>query len=102
MEVLLGFEYVQDSIYVHSNNMYYICRIRRDSGSSKYFLDFNFNNDILFIRTGINKESLFKETFNRPLFLNGDWPWCNSEEEVITLLKALIKKSKTNSYYEEI
>ena len=104
-EILLGFEKKStNGIVVYSNIDRYHCEIKQGSSyvNFKYFLDCCGYNGMFFNIARVNREDFFSEVFNRSVFMVGDWPWCDSPEEVITLLNALIEKSKAQSCYEEI
>ena len=63
-----------------------------------WFLQFSFfENDILFIKFNISKDRLLRKVFNRP-YSSGRWPYCKTEKECITLLKALIKETQIQYY----
>ena len=104
-EILLGYEKKStNDIVVYSNMNRYHCEIRQGSSfvGFKYFLHLDGYNGMFFNIARVNREDFFSEVFNRSVFRMGDWPWCDSPEEVITLLNALIEKSKAQSCYEEI
>lgn len=103
-EILLGFDQVGEIINIFSTHKIYTCNI--DTGSptytDRYFLDCHGYAPHLFDLINIDKLDLYFEVFGRYPPGNGIWPWCDSREDVITLLEALIESSKTNTKYEEI
>lgn len=55
-------------------------------------------NDVLFDKFNINKADLYYKTFKRNEVRHGIWPYCNTRQECITLLKALIKETQVRYY----
>ena len=101
MDILLGYEKEDKYISIFGIYNRYDCEIEH-SILNGWFLNFDegFNGEIFDI-IDIDKEELYEVIFNRD-YPGGDWPWCETEDEVIKLLEALIEESKLGTKYEEV
>lgn len=101
MDILLGYEKENEYIIIFGAYNRYDCEIEY-SRLDGWFLNFDEGcNDEIFDITNIDKEELYEVIFNRD-YPGGDWPWCETEDEVIKLLEALIEESKLGTQYEEV
>lgn len=101
MDILLGYEKEDRYITIFGIENRYDCEIEY-SKLDGWFLNFDgVYNDEIFDIINVDAERLYEETLNRD-YPGGDWPWCETEDEVIKLLEALIEESKLGTEYEEV
>lgn len=101
MDILLGYEKEDIYITIFGVHNRYDCNIEYSTLDGWYLNFDGVYNDEIFEITNIDAERLYEETFDRD-YSGGDWPWCETEDEVIKLLEALIEESKFGTEYEEV